>query len=167
MEFNKKALRAAGAVLVAASLWTLPLSAQDRPRHHAMRGAMAGERGGIFPALRAADLTAEQRTQVRQVMANHRETFRELSGQLRTARQQIINTLLSPGPVSEADLAPHTQQIAQIREQLAQERLKIALGIRDILTPEQLAKVSEHLNQMKALRGQMRELRKSGRTQQQ
>ncbi len=166
MEFNKKALRAAGAALVVVGLWTLPLSAQERPRHHAMRG-MAGERSAIFPALRAAELTEEQRTQVRQILSNHRESSRDLFGQLRNARQQIASTLLSPGPVSEAELAPYTQQITQIRDQLAQERLKVTLAIRDILTPEQLAKVADHISQMKEQRSQMRGQRKSGRTQQQ
>lgn len=164
MEFNKKALRAAGAALVAVSFWTLPLSAQERPRHHAMKGVMA-ERGGIFPALRAAGLSEEQRTQVRQILSNHRESFRELGGQLREARQQIASTLLSPGPVSEADLAPYAQQITQLRDQLAQERLRVALEIRDVLTPEQLTKVSEHISQMKEQRSQMRQQRRSGQTQ--
>jgi periplasmic protein CpxP/Spy len=168
MGFNKKGLSLAGAVLVAASLWTFPLAAQERPRHHAMRGGMAGERAGIFPGLlRAAELTPEQRTQVRQVLANHRETFRDLFGQLQTARQQITSKLLSAEPVTEADLAPYTQEIAQVRDQLAQERLKVALEVRNILTPEQLAKVSEHLSKMKDLRSQMRELRRPSRTQQQ
>jgi periplasmic protein CpxP/Spy len=165
MGIGKKSLSAAGAMLVAVSLWTFPLSAQEGPRRHAMKG-MAGERGGMFPALRAAGLSEEQRTQVRQVISNHRESFRDISGQLRAARQQVANTLLSAGPVSEADLLPYTQQIAQLQEQLSQERLKVALEIRNLLTPEQLAKVSEHFTQMKEQRGQMRQQRRSGQTQQ-
>jgi Spy/CpxP family protein refolding chaperone len=119
MEFNSKPLRVAGAVLLAASLWTLPASAQDRPRHHGMRGGMAGGGGTMLPLiLRESDLTQDQKTQVKQIIASHREAVRDLLGQMRAAQEQVSNKLLAAGPVTEADLAPQNQQIAQLRNLL-------------------------------------------------
>jgi len=108
--------------------------------------------------LRGANLTADQKSQVQQIMANHRATFRDLFGQLRAAQDQMANKLFSAGRLQEADLAPQVQQIAQLRNQLADEGLKVVLEIRGVLTPEQLAKASQLKSQMQSLHSQMRSL---------
>jgi Spy/CpxP family protein refolding chaperone len=121
---------------------------------------MAGDGAGIaLPLLlRGANLTADQKSQVQQIMANHRATFRDLFGQLRAAQDQMANKLFSAGRLQEADLAPQVQQIAQLRNQLADEGLKVVLEIRGVLTPEQLAKASQLKSQMQSLHSQMRSL---------
>jgi Spy/CpxP family protein refolding chaperone len=60
--------------------------------------------------------------------------------------------------VRDTDLAPQTQQIAQLRNQLADEGLRVVLEIRNILTPDQLAKAAQLKTQMQSLRNQMRNL---------
>jgi Spy/CpxP family protein refolding chaperone len=121
---------------------------------------MAGDGTGIaLPLLlRGANLTSDQKAQVQQIMANHRPTFRDLFSQLRAAQDQMANKLFSAGRLQEGDLAPQVQQIAQLRNQLAEEGLRVVLEIRGVLTPEQLAKASQLKSQMQSLHSQMRSL---------
>jgi Spy/CpxP family protein refolding chaperone len=91
-------------------------------------------------------------------MANHRAAFRDLFSQLRAIQDQMANKLFSAGRLQEADLAPQVQQIAQLRNQLAEEGLRVVLEIRGVLTPEQLAKASQLKSQMQSLHSQMRSL---------
>jgi Spy/CpxP family protein refolding chaperone len=148
-----------GSMLVALCLWALPAYAQSGSGSYE-RGATALDGTGVaLPLLlRGANLTSDQKAQVREIMANHRETFRNLFSQLRIAQDQMANKLFSAGRLQQTDLAPQIQQIAQLRNQLAEEGLKVVLEIRDILTPEQLAKASQLKAQMQSLHSQMRSL---------
>jgi Spy/CpxP family protein refolding chaperone len=122
-------------------------------------GASGDGAGIALPLLiRGANLTADQQAQIRQIMANHRATFRDLLSQLRTSQDQMANKLFSTARLQEADLAPHVQQISQLRNQLAEEGLRVVLQIRGILTPEQLAKASQLKSQMDSLHSQIRSL---------
>jgi Spy/CpxP family protein refolding chaperone len=159
MIFRIKNICAIGSFLVAVCLWALPVRAQVRPAPYE-RGGIAGDGTGFaLPLLlRGANLTADQKAQVQQIMANHRATLRDLFSQLRAAQDQMANKLFSTGKLQEADLAPQAQQIAQLRNQLADEGLRVVLEIRGVLTPEQLAKASQLKSQMQSLHSQMRSL---------
>ena len=108
--------------------------------------------------LRSANLTADQKTQVRQIMANHRAAFRDLFNQLRAVQQDMSTKLFSTGAVQEADLTADNQQIAALRSQLAQEGLKVVLEIRNILTTDQLTSVAQRYQQLQSVREQMRNM---------
>ncbi|MGB7948938.1 MAG: Spy/CpxP family protein refolding chaperone [Candidatus Binatia bacterium] len=161
MIFRTKRATAASFVVVAAWLWTIPGYTQTR------RGG--GETGGDMPAdatggvalpllLRGANLTPEQKAQVKQIMANHRAILQDLFSQLRTAQDDIANKLFSTARLQESDLAPEVRQISHLRNQLADEGIRVVLEIRNVLTPEQLAKASELKAQMQSLHRQMRRL---------
>jgi protein CpxP len=107
--------------------------------------------------LRGVELTADQKTQVREIMANHRSSFRELLGQLRSVQNEIENKILSPENVEVADLTAQIQQLSQLQNQLADENLKVTLEIRKLLTPEQLARAAQHKEQLQARWAEMRE----------
>ena len=164
MIYRTTNISAMGTVLVAVCLWALPGHAQLRPGAHE-RGGMAGDGTGIaLPLLlRGANLTSDQKAQVQQIMSNHRAILRDLFSQLRAAQDQMANKLFSTARLQEADLAPQVQQITQVRNQLAEEGLRVILEIRGVLTPEQLAKASELKAQMEALHSQMRNLWGPGR----
>lgn len=160
MKFNKGYLGIVGAVLVTMSLSTLPAHAQGAPGHRGPRGGMMGDGAGMaLPLLlRGANLTDDQKAQVKQIMANHRDNFRNLFSQLRTVQQDTSNKLFSTGSVQESDLASNNQQIASLRNQLAQEGLKVVLEIRGILRPDQLASVAQRYQQMQSLHNQMKSM---------
>jgi len=149
-----------GTFLTGIWLWTLPSHAQPRPDFPGPRGGLTGEGTGMaLPMLlRGANLTVDQKAQVQQIMTNHRATFRDLFSQLRAAQDQMANKLFASGKLQEADLTSEVQKISQLRNQLAEEGLRVVLEIRGILTPEQLAKASQLKSQMESLHGQMRNL---------
>jgi Spy/CpxP family protein refolding chaperone len=146
--------------LVALGLWSAIAYGQP---HWGMRGMglgmMRDSTGMLLPlVLKGVDLTPEQETRVHEIMEARRATLRTLSQQLRQAHDELSDKLLAPGDVQSADFAPSLQRIAQLREQLMQEGLKVALEVRRVLTPEQLVKAAELKERMKALHTEMRSL---------
>jgi Spy/CpxP family protein refolding chaperone len=128
----------------------------------AQHGPMLGEMGrgpGMFMLLfKGAGLTPDQQTRVKAILAAHRANARDLMRQLRLAREGIVDKLFAPGAVAAGDLEPLRQQIAQLEEQLSQDRLGAALEIRALLTPDQLAKTQRLKDRVRELRTEMRAL---------
>ena len=114
--------------------------------------------GGAGAVLRTVGLTDAQKEQIHQIYASHRSELRTLYQQLGAARRQMAQNLYGPTPPTAADVA----SMNQLRNQMAQTRLQIALEIRNVLTPEQLAKATQTTQQMGQLRDQMRSLMKPG-----
>jgi Spy/CpxP family protein refolding chaperone len=108
--------------------------------------------------LRGLDLTEEQYAKVREIQEAHQPKFRELWSQMYTVRKEMIDTLFSSGEVAETDLQSHVKQLGTLREQLMQEGLMMALEVRAVLTPEQLAKAVELKDRMQKLHDEMRSL---------
>ena len=160
MNFSTKTIGAVGTILVAVCVCTLPSYAQSHPKPHEPLGGVTGDGTGMaLPLLlRGAKLTPEQKAQVQQIMANHRGRFRDLFSKLRATQDQMANKLFSAERLQEADLAPQVQEISQLRNQLAEQGLRVVLEIRGVLTPEQLAKASQLKSQMQSLHSQMRSL---------
>lgn len=160
MKFVNQCAVTAAALLIAGSVATA--HAQPHAGFRGARAGMMGHGGGMtLPLLlRGANLTADQKTQVQQIVRSHRPTFQTLFSQLRSAQDQLSSKLLSAGAVSESDLAPQLQQISTLRSQLAEEGLRVALEIRNILTPDQLARAAQFKTQMQSLQSQMRDLMK-------
>jgi periplasmic protein CpxP/Spy len=157
MNFSTKTIGAVGTILVAVCVYTPPSYAQSHPKPHEPLGGVTGDGTGMaLPLLlRGAKLTPEQKAQVQQIMANHRGRFRDLFSKLRATQDQMANKLFSAERLQEADLAPQVQEISQLRNQLAEQGLKVVLEIRGVLTPEQLAKASQLKSQMQSLQSQM------------
>jgi Spy/CpxP family protein refolding chaperone len=113
--------------------------------------------------LKGVDLTEEQEQRVREIMAAHRATFRTLFSELQGAHKDLADRLFAPGEVQTADLTAPMQRVAELRERLMQEGLKVALEVRALLTPDQLAKAAELKDRVRALRTEMRGLFKGKR----
>ncbi|MBX3023907.1 periplasmic heavy metal sensor [bacterium] len=126
-----------------------------------MRGMPGGgdAPGMVIPLmLHAANLTPEQRDKAKALMSANREPLRKLFDQLKTANDALAGKLVGPAPVDAAALKPEVERIAQARQQLMEHGLTIALGLRAILTPEQLAAVTAKRAKLEDLQRQMREL---------
>jgi Spy/CpxP family protein refolding chaperone len=156
-----KASRLAWIGIVALSLWTATVYGNPRHGMGLMGpGHMIGEGPGMMLplVLKGLDLTEAQEKQVRTIMQAHRATLRTLFGELKVAQEEMVDKLLMPGDVRAGDLTSQSQRVAQLREQLMQEGLKVALEVRGILTPEQLAKAAEIKERMRSLHTEMRDL---------
>ena len=147
-------------------LWTATLHAQPMGPPMMMKG-MGGPGmmfGGDGPGmmlplvLRHANLTADQQAQVHAIMDAQHQNLQALFKQLQAANNQLADKLFAPGAVQATDLAPQVQQITQLRQQLMEQGLKTALAIRAILTPDQLAKVSQLKARMEKLQAEMRSI---------
>jgi Spy/CpxP family protein refolding chaperone len=144
---------------LATSLWTATAHAQGPMMGGPMHGGGGSEPGMLLPMLiHKVGLTAAQRQQMRTILDNHRAKFQALFPQLRSAQQALDAKLVSTAPVHLDDLAPQIQQIADFRKQLMLEGAGIALEVRALLTPEQLARAADLHTQMAALRDQMQKL---------
>jgi Spy/CpxP family protein refolding chaperone len=108
--------------------------------------------------LKQVNLTADQQSQVQQMMEANFAQARPLITQLHSIHDQIADKLLSAGSVSEADLTPLQSQESQIHQQLDQQMLATALKIRGVLTPAQLAQAADLHTKLKSLRSQMQSL---------
>lgn len=132
------------------------------PRPMMMRRGMPGGAdapGMVIPLmLRGTDLSPEQRDKVKALMGTNRERLRTLFEQLRRANDALASRLVGPTPVDAAALQPEVERVAQARQQLMEHGLTIALGLRAILTPEQLAAVTQKRARLEDLQRQMREL---------
>lgn len=145
--------------MLAAGLWAGPAVAK--------KGGGFGWQGmghgsGISMSLpllvKGVGLTEAQQAQVKQIVEAHQAQFRALEAQLRSAREQLGEKLYAPGPLKADDVAPLMQQIGQLRGQLTQEALQVALEIRAVLTPDQLARAEQIQHRLRDLRGEMRSL---------
>jgi Spy/CpxP family protein refolding chaperone len=143
-------------MLAALLIFALPASAQMRPE----RGGGWGREGGMaLPVLiRAANLTPEQDGKVRAILTNHRAVTRNTVEQLRRAQDELADKLLGTGPVQAADLQPLLKQIASLREQLLQDSAQIALEVRAVLTPEQLARAGQVKARMQQLQSELQQI---------
>ena len=152
--------RVIGIAALAACLAAGAAAAMGQGMHGAGgHGGMMVGPGRMFPALlRNLDLTAEQQQQVRDILGAHRATFRQLTGQVRSANQAVLDRLLAPGSVTAKDLDAQMQQAAQARAKLMQEGIDVALQVRGVLTADQIAKAATIRQKMESLRAQMREL---------
>jgi Spy/CpxP family protein refolding chaperone len=152
--------------VMALSLWAMTVYGQPRHEMGMMGpGRMLGDAPGMMLplVLKGIELTDAQEKQVRDIMTAHRATFRTLFSALQVAHQEVADKLFAPGEVQAEDLTTPMQRVAQLREQLMQEGLKVALAVRGILTPEQLAKAAEIKERMRALHAEMRGLFKDKR----
>lgn len=140
------------------SLWATPASAQGGPPGPG--GLMMGGGPGLLPpfVLKKLDLTDEQQAQVKGIIETHRETFRTLFGQLETAREELADKFYASGELSATDLTTQTQQINQVQEQITNEKLKVDLEVRAVLTPEQLTKAAQIKDQLETMHAEMKSL---------
>jgi len=96
--------------------------------------------------LQAANLTADQDARVRVLLTSRRAASQPRFQQLRQAEQQLLDQLTSTGPVTVAELQSQLDTIGALRRQLLQDMAALAVEIRSVLTPEQLALLRQPRN---------------------
>jgi Spy/CpxP family protein refolding chaperone len=115
--------------------------------------------GMMLPALlHGVGLTDDQQKQVRDILKTNHKTLFPLFDQLRSANEALADRLTSPDSVTEQDLQPLVDQVMTVRRNIVSQGLKVVLQVRQVLTPEQLAKAAEVKAKMRELRAQMHEL---------
>jgi Spy/CpxP family protein refolding chaperone len=144
-------------LLVSLAIYAIPAIALAQPF------PPGGAIGGPLPMpllmiVKRTNLTPAQQTKVHELLHSSFVQAQPLMKQLHAVHEQIADKLMSPGSVSASDLEPLQQQEGQIHQLLDEQMLSTAMQIRNLLTPEQLAKAAELHNQMKSLNQQMEAL---------
>ena len=105
-----------------------------------------------------AQLTPEQRTQVRQMLIADRGRMRDTARQLHAAHEALADKLFAGGTLTQADVAPDVQKIAALHQQLVEHGTSVMLQVRASATPEQLAKAAAAKQKIDQLHDEIRTL---------
>jgi Spy/CpxP family protein refolding chaperone len=115
--------------------------------------------GPLLPLmLHQAKLTPEQHEKVKKILDADREQLRSLFAQLDRANRELSNKLFASQDGKLADLMPEIDRTSALRRQLMEQGVKTTLAVRAVLTPEQLARVTEVKQKMDKLQTEMRQL---------
>src|SRR5262245_43191779 len=76
-----------------------------------------GGRGGPSFRVLVAQMTPAQRAEVRKILRTDREEMRGIVKALHEAHEALADKTLAAGPLTAADLTPHTQKIAALHQQ--------------------------------------------------
>jgi Spy/CpxP family protein refolding chaperone len=121
--------------------------------HHAMHGSFS--HFGML--LKSANLTTAQQAQVHQILEANKAQSKALFLQLKAVREQISAKLLATS-VTAANLAPLQQQLTHTQQLMNQDMIDTALAIRNVLTPEQVARLAQVHQQLQGLHQQIESL---------
>lgn len=147
-----------GALLLAVCVTPPRGEAQGPPYGGGSRGPGGG--GGLMlpVLLRSANLTPDQQSQVRSILAARRTSARSIIQQLRQAQAELADKLVAPGPAQMADIQPQLQKISQLRDQLLQNGAQATLDIRALLTADQLTAAGQAKDRLRQLRSEMQQI---------
>jgi hypothetical protein len=120
-------------------------------------GGPGGPGGPPFRLL-IAQMTPDQRVQVRQILRAERVQMRQIMKALHDAHDELADKSLAPGPLTAADLAPTTQKIAALHQQLLDQGVQVMLKIRALASPDELTKAQATKQKLDDLRTQMKAL---------
>ncbi len=149
-------------ILIATAILGCCIGAGAAQAQQGMGPPPGGPMGGPPPlppplmmALRAANLTADQKKQVHDIMESSRTSTASQMEQMHSIRDQIADKLLSSGSVSASDLAPLLAQQAALQQQLDAQMISTAIQVRGVLTSDQLSKVADAHTKLKQIHSQI------------
>ena len=146
--------------LVAASLLLVSLLSPAHAQNDAMSEARTIATFGLMSPrlLNALNLTPDQKAQIEVSKNAFRDAQRAYLSEIRALRKEVADKLFGPNPAREADVAAQITKIADLREQLLRQGFKIALDVRNVLKPDQLAKVATIRQQLQEIQSEVRGL---------
>ncbi len=121
-------------------------------RHHGgrMRAYLAEQLG----------LTDAQKSQIKQIHQNHKETIKPLVQELRAKRQDLHKSFNADN-YDEALATQKFSEMASLKAKLMGEKLKVRKEMLSVLTPEQKAKFEQLKEQFKNRRAERMRFRNS------
>lgn len=108
--------------------------------------------------LNSLNLTPDQVTRIEAAKNAFRQAQRAYLNELRGLRKEVADKLFGRNPVSEADVAAQITKIADLREKILHEGFRIALDVRSVLRPDQLAKAAQIRQQLQEIQDEVRGL---------
>ena len=157
---TKRTIIGSGALAVAllvANFMSSPVYGQAR---NADSQALAGFTFGLLSPrlLNALSLTPDQVTKIEAQKQALGEANKAFVTEVNALRKEVADKLFAPNPVAEADVARQITKIADAREKILREGFRIALEVRQVLRPDQLAKAAAIRQQLLEIQGEVRGL---------
>jgi len=148
---------ALAAGLLVLNLMSSPVYGQAR---NADTQAMAAFTFGLLSPrlLNALNLTPDQVTKIEVHKKALTEANKAFVTEVTALRKEVADKLYGPNPVTEADVARQITKIADLREKILREGFRIALEVRHVLRPDQLAKAAAIRQQLLEIQGEVRGL---------
>ena len=143
--------------LLVLNLMSSPVYGQAR---NADTQAMAGFTFGLLSPrlLNALNLTPEQVTKIEVQKKALTDANKAFVTEVTALRKEVADRLFGPNPATEADVARQITKIADLREKILREGFRIALEVRQVLRPDQLAKAATIRQQLLEIQGEVRGL---------
>ena len=108
-----------------------------------LAGPFGSDRAAAFlPSLRRLDLSDEQRERVRTVIGESRESARTTAREMRSARAALAEAATADG-VDEAEIRSRAARVGTLEGDAAVQRARLYAAVRQVLTPDQRARVDE------------------------
>jgi Spy/CpxP family protein refolding chaperone len=147
-------------ILLVGSLLLVSLLSRAYAQNDAMSEARTIATFGLMSPrlLNALNLTTEQKAQIEVSKNAFSEAQRAYLTEVRALRKEVGDKLFGPNPVREADVAAQITKIADLREKLLREGFRIALDVRNVLRPDQLAKAATIRAQLQEIQSEVRGL---------
>src|SRR5262245_14519452 len=155
-----KCLAAGSGTLILGLLVMILLSSPVHAQVDAMTQARIIATFGLMSPrlLYALNLTPEQKAQIEVSKETFRQAQRAYLTEVTVLRKEVADKLFGPNPVREADVAAQITKIADLREKILREGFKIALDVRSVLRPDQLAKAATIRQQLQEIQTEVRGL---------
>lgn len=137
----------------------LPLPVYGQARNAETQAMTVATFGMLSPRLlNALNLTPEQAVKIEASKKAFREAQKAYLNELTPIRKEVADKLFGANPVTEVDVARQITKIADLREKILREGVRIALDVRQVLRPDQLAKAASIRQQLLEIQSEVREL---------
>src|SRR5215510_4477429 len=152
-----------GAGALAAGLLVLNLMSSPvygQPRNLDINQAMAGFTFGLLSPrlLNALNLTPDQVAKIEVQKKALMDANKAFVTEVSELRKEVADKLFGPNPATEADVTRQITKIADSREKILREGFRIALEVRHVLRPDQLAKAAAIRQQLLGIQDEVRGL---------
>jgi Spy/CpxP family protein refolding chaperone len=108
--------------------------------------------------LNALNLTPEQAARIEVNKKALKEAQKAFATEVAALRKEVADKLFGSTPVREADVAAQITKIADLREKILRDGFKIAIEVRHVLRPDQLAKAAAIRQQLLEIQSEVRGL---------
>jgi Spy/CpxP family protein refolding chaperone len=143
--------------LLLLSMASLPVYGQSRNAD--IQAMVVVTFGLLSPRLLGAlNLTPDQAAKIEVIKKQFGEAQRAYLREITPLRIEVADKLFGPNAMGEAEVARQITKIADLREKILREGVRLAMEVRQVLRPDQLAKAAAIRQQLLEIQNEVRGL---------